>query len=52
MAKAYECDVCGNLFKREPNVKIVDYHGNAKELCPECQKELENWIKGKKGKRK
>ena len=53
MAKAYECDVCGGLFKREcvPDVAVVVYyHGygeTRKDLCPECQKELENWLKGR-----
>ena len=58
MAKAYECDVCGDFFKRNdtPDIAIVVYHyghGDMRQdLCPKCQEELENWLKEKKGKRK
>lgn len=57
MANAYECDVCGDLFKRKsiPDVVVVVYHHNygetRKDLCPKCQKELEDWLKGKEGKK-
>lgn len=49
---AYECDRCGALFKRNcvPKTTItIDQHPNGFErldLCPKCQKELENWIGG------
>lgn len=57
MAKAYECDVCGVLFKREkaPDITIVvrhDYEERHKDLCPECQTELENWLKEKEKRKK
>lgn len=54
MANAYECDVCGDLFKRKctPDVAVVVYHHGyseeRKDLCPKCQKELETWLKGRK----
>lgn len=47
---AYECDRCGALFKRNcvPETTItIDQHPNGLQrldLCPKCQKELENWI--------
>ena len=53
MALAHECDVCGTLFKREsvPDIGVIVYHHGygetRKDLCPKCQKELENWLKGK-----
>ena len=49
---AYECDRCGALFKRNcvPKITItIDQHPNGYQhldLCPKCQKELENWIYG------
>jgi hypothetical protein len=55
MASAYECDVCGNLFKREsvPDIAVIVYHHGygetRKDLCPKCQAELETWLKGKEG---
>lgn len=54
MANAYECDVCGDLFRREcvPDIAVVVYyHGYGemrKDLCPKCQKELESWLKERK----
>lgn len=49
---AYECGRCGALFKRNcvPETTItIDQHPNGLQrldLCPKCQKELENWIGG------
>jgi rubredoxin len=57
MAKAYECDVCGTLFKRKgasDAAVVVYYHGygeERKDLCPKCQKELETWLKGKESRK-
>ena len=56
MANAYKCDVCGDLFTREcvPDVRVVIYrHGYGEfrqDLCPKCQKELEDWLNQKEKK--
>ena len=50
MAAAYKCDVCEKLFERvgTPDIRVVEYvHGFGefrKDLCNECQKELETWL--------
>lgn len=51
---AYECDRCGELFKREHTVETRIVKKNPicnggfypLDLCPKCQRELENWIGG------
>ena len=56
MANAYQCDVCGKLFTRDcvPDITINQYHhgyGDMRyDLCPDCQKELEDWLSQRKGK--
>ena len=47
---AYKCDVCGALFERKctPDVRVNVYtHGYGDEwldLCPQCQKKLEEFV--------
>ena len=50
MAKAYECDRCKKLFtEKGPKTKriYVSYSincgGCVYDLCPECQKQLDDW---------
>lgn len=49
--KAYKCDRCNKLFERDyvPDIRIEQYchgyDGVRKYLCPECQAELEKWLK-------
>ena len=51
MASAHKCDRCGMLYERlcVPNIQIIEYHHGygdyRKDLCPECQITLENWLK-------
>lgn len=46
----YECGRCGMLYERLciPKIQIVEYDhehkGYRKDLCPECQITLENWL--------
>ena len=50
---AQKCDRCGKLFEREhvPDITVRKYtHGYGEyrlDLCPDCQKELERWLKFK-----
>ena len=51
MANAYKCDACGCLYtKRTVSVVsiVIDRHPYPNritcDLCPECQKELEDFI--------
>lgn len=50
---AHECDRCGQLFKRPyvPDITIRHYHHGYGEyrldLCDDCQKQLEKWLKEK-----
>ena len=54
MANAYKCDVCGGLYTREcvPDItvqKYTHYYGESRyDLCPKCQKELEDWLNQRK----
>ena len=48
--RAYQCDRCGTLYghsnKLENEIFITDsctITGQVKDLCDECQKELEAW---------
>ena len=57
MAVASKCDRCGLLYeqlKAVPNLRLIHYYhpfGDERyDLCPECQKELEEWIKAKQKK--
>lgn len=51
---AYECDRCGELFKREYRAEtriarkkpVINGGWYYLDLCPRCQEELENWIGG------
>lgn len=53
--RAYKCDVCGKLYDNitgcVPNIVIREYvhpYGDKiKELCPECQARLEDFVGGK-----
>ena len=53
--RANKCDRCGKLFEREqisvPDIRIEHYvhpyGGNWLDLCPDCQRELENWLNNK-----
>lgn len=52
MARAYECDRCGKLYHirsgKHPEVYITEnpqLGSAAKDLCPDCQKQLEYWWK-------
>jgi len=51
---AKECDRCNTLYKPEcnPDIRINIYrhpYGDSWiDLCPKCQKELEEWLKKKK----
>lgn len=51
--KAYKCDICGALFEMTviPDIRLVKYtHGYGEgllDLCPDCQKKLEDWMKKK-----
>lgn len=57
MASAYKCDVCGTLFTRDiiPDVRLIIYrrgYGDFRQdLCPKCQKELEDWCNKKENKK-
>ena len=50
---ALKCDRCGKLFEREyvPDITVHKYthcYGEDRfDLCPDCQKELERWLKFK-----
>ena len=54
MAFANECDRCGALYKTtvDPKINIVEFTSQNDycriDLCPDCQKELETWLKEKK----
>ena len=54
MSNAYKCDVCGGLYTREcvPDItvqKYTHYYGESRyDLCPKCQKELEDWLNQRK----
>ena len=54
MASAKECDVCHKLYREEctPDITIEVYRhpygANRVDLCPECQKKLEAFVKGDK----
>lgn len=54
MSNAYKCDVCGGLYTREcvPDITVQKYnHGYGEsryDLCPKCQKELEDWLNQRK----
>lgn len=56
MASAYKCDRCNTLYEKlcVPSIEIVEYHHGygetKKDLCPECQITLENWLKDYKRK--
>ena len=50
MAKAYKCDRCKKLFEekvsRENRIFIsysMNCGGCTYDLCPECQKQLDDW---------
>ncbi len=49
MASAKKCDVCGTLYEQDvrPHIRVVHEMLQGEEiydLCPECQKKLENWL--------
>lgn len=53
MATALKCDRCGKLYERPecvPDIRIhkyVHYYGDQQyDLCPECQKKFEEFLKG------
>ena len=52
MALAKQCDRCGALYQQTvtPDIRINQYHhayGDSWiDLCPDCQKQLEMWLKG------
>ena len=54
MSNAYKCDVCGSLYTRDcvPDITIRRYihsYGEHRyDLCPKCQKELEDWLNQRK----
>ena len=55
MAKAYECDACGDLFKTGKVLEVFmryDCRETHWDFCPNCQKEFENWLKRKEGRKK
>lgn len=49
MAKAYKCDRCGKLFERTKSTErfYVITNRERKDLCPECQKMLDNFMDNK-----
>lgn len=52
MALAKQCDRCGQLYQQTitPDIRINKYvhpYGDSWiDLCPDCQKQLEMWLKG------
>lgn len=54
---AAKCDRCGKLYetpKCVPNIRVFEYkhpYGDSRyDLCPECQKKLEEFLKGESDK--
>lgn len=49
MSRAYQCDRCGMLYAKEnrlvDGMELVTHGGIAWDLCDECAKELNIWIK-------
>ena len=53
MACANKCDVCGKYYEGAMNVQLTisrrSHFDVSYDLCPDCQKELETWLNGRKG---
>ena len=49
MAKAYKCDRCGKLFEKTKSTErfYVTSNREIKDLCPECQKILNDFMDNK-----
>lgn len=53
MALAKQCDRCGAFYQQKvsPNIQIRKYTYQRDyfdiDLCPDCQKKLETWLKEK-----
>ena len=51
MARANKCDRCGTLYERKISydsyriVKILPYTDDRIDLCEDCQRELESFMK-------
>lgn len=53
MACAKKCDRCGKLYEElscVPDIRVIEYkhpYGDYRyDFCPECQKKLEEFLKG------
>lgn len=49
MSKVYKCDRCGVIipdaeFCNSSGIAVVRY-GHIYDLCPECKKQLQEWMK-------
>lgn len=54
MSSAYKCDRCGRLYEHDFQLYLHSYYISKDchpqedlklDLCPTCQKSLENWFK-------
>ena len=45
MSKAFRCDRCGGFYSvHDRKYFVEDYHGMNYDLCPNCSRELQEWM--------